>query len=155
MLARRTRIPQQLKGKTVALIFQKPSTRTRVSFETAVAQQGGHPIYLSWNEMQLGRGETISDTAKVLDSYVNAIMARVYSHDDLVVLAENAEVPVINGLSDKHHPCQILADLLTLMQYKKRLKGLKIAYVGDGNNVCRSEERRVGKECRYQRSTEY
>src|SRR5207245_11342432 len=88
--------------------------------------------------MQLGRGETISDTAKVLDRYVNTIMARVYSHDDLVVLAENAEVPVINGLSDKHHPCQILADLLTLIQYKKRLKGLKIAYVGDENNVCNS-----------------
>ena len=88
--------------------------------------------------MQLGRGETISDTAKVLDRYVDAIMARVYSHDDLVVLAENADVPVVNGLSDKHHPCQILADLLTLIQYKKRLKGLKLAYVGDGNNVCNS-----------------
>jgi ornithine carbamoyltransferase len=138
MLARRKRVPQLLKGKTVALIFQKPSTRTRVSFETAVAQLGGHPIYLSWNEMQLGRGETISDTAKVLDRYVNGIMARVYAHDDLVVLAENADAPVINGLSDKHHPCQILADLLTLIQYKKRLKGLKLAYVGDGNNVCNS-----------------
>ncbi len=138
ILARRTRVPQQLKGKTVALIFQKPSTRTRVSFETAVTQLGGHPIYLSWNEMQLGRGETISDTAKVLDRYVNAIMARVYSHDDLVLLAENADAPVINGLSDKHHPCQILADLLTLIQYKKRLKGLKLAYIGDGNNVCNS-----------------
>ncbi len=137
-LARQRRIPQQLKSKTVALIFQKPSTRTRVSFETAVAQLGGHPIYLSWNEMQLGRGETISDTAKVLDRYVNAIMARVYSHDDLVLLADNADAPVINGLSDKHHPCQILADLLTLIQYKKRLKGLKLAYVGDGNNVCNS-----------------
>ncbi len=138
ILARQRRVPQQLKAKIVALIFQKPSTRTRVSFETAVAQLGGHPIYLSWNEMQLGRGETISDTAKVLDRYVNAIMARVFSHDDLVVLAENADVPVINGLSDKHHPCQILADLLTLTQYKKRLKGLKLAYVGDGNNVCNS-----------------
>ena len=138
IIARRKKVPQRLKGKVVALIFQKPSTRTRVSFETAVAQLGGHPIYLSWNEMQLGRGETISDTAKVLDRYVNAIMARVYSHDDLVVLAENADVPVINGLSDKHHPCQILADLLTLIQYKKRLKGLKLAYVGDGNNVCNS-----------------
>jgi ornithine carbamoyltransferase len=138
ILARQRRIPQQLKSKTVALIFQKPSTRTRVSFETAVAQLGGHPIYLSWNEMQLGRGETISDTAKVLDRYVNAIMARVYSHDDLVVLADNADAPVVNGLSDKHHPCQILADLLTLIQYKKRLKGLKLAYVGDGNNVCNS-----------------
>jgi ornithine carbamoyltransferase len=138
IMARREKIPQQLRTKTVALIFQKPSTRTRVSFETAVAQLGGHPIYLSWNEMQLGRGETISDTAKVLDRYVNAIMARVFSHDDLVVLAENADAPVVNGLSDKHHPCQILADLLTLIQYKKRLKGLKLAYVGDGNNVCNS-----------------
>ena len=138
IFSRRKRVPQQLKGKTVALIFQKPSTRTRVSFETAVAHLGGHPIYLSWNEMQLGRGETISDTAKVLDRYVDAIMARVYSHDDLIVLAENADAPVVNGLSDKHHPCQILADLLTLLQYKKRLKGLKLAYVGDGNNVCNS-----------------
>jgi len=138
IFSRRKRVPQQLKGKTVALIFQKPSTRTRVSFETAVAHLGGHPIYLSWNEMQLGRGETISDTAKVLDRYVDAIIARVYSHDDLIVLAENADAPVVNGLSDKHHPCQILADLLTLLQYKKRLKGLKLAYVGDGNNVCNS-----------------
>ncbi len=120
------------------MIFQKPSTRTRVSFETAVYQLGGHPLNLGWNEMQLGRGETISDTAKVLDRYVDAIMARVFSHSDLVELAENAKVPVINGLSDRYHPCQILADLLTLMQHKKRLKGLKLAYVGDGNNVCNS-----------------
>jgi len=138
ILARRKSAPQRLRGKTVAMIFQKPSTRTRVSFETAAAQLGGHAIYLSWNEMQLGRGETISDTAKVLDRYVDAIMARVFSHDDLVALAENADAPVVNGLSDKHHPCQILADLLTLIQYKKRLKGLKLAYVGDGNNVCNS-----------------
>jgi ornithine carbamoyltransferase len=138
IMARRRKVPQQLRTRTVALIFQKPSTRTRVSFETAVAQLGGHPIYLSWNEMQLGRGETISDTAKVLDRYVDAMMARVFSHDDLVILAENADAPVVNGLSDKHHPCQILADLLTLIQYKKRLKGLKLAYVGDGNNVCNS-----------------
>ena len=138
IFARQKRVPQRLKGKTVAMIFQKPSTRTRISFETAVAQLGGHPIYLSWNEMQLGRGETISDTARVLDRYVDAIMARVYSHDDLVVLAESADAPIVNGLSDKHHPCQILADLLTLIQYKKRLKGLKLAYIGDGNNVCNS-----------------
>ncbi len=138
LFARQKRTPQQLRGKTVALIFQKSSTRTRVSFETAVAQLGGHPIYLSWNEMQLGRGETVSDTAKVLDRYVDGIMARVYSHEDLITLAESADAPVINGLSDKAHPCQILADLLTLIQYKKRLKGLKVAYVGDGNNVCNS-----------------
>lgn len=138
LLARQKRSPQLLKGKTVALIFQKPSTRTRISFETAVAQLGGHPIYLSWNEMQLGRGETISDTARVLERYVDAIMARVYSHEDLVTLAETADIPVVNGLSDRSHPCQILADLLTLIQYKKRLKGLKLAYVGDGNNVCNS-----------------
>ena len=93
---------------------------------------------LSWNEMQLGRGETIHDTAKVLDRYVDAIMARVFSHRDLEELARHAKVPVINGLSDKHHPCQVLADLLTLLQHKRRLKGLKLAYVGDGNNVCNS-----------------
>jgi len=135
-LSRTKRPPQKLRGKSVAMIFQKPSTRTRVSFETAVSQLGGHPVSLSWNEMQLGRGETISDTAKVLDRYVDAIMARVFSHNDLIELAKNADAPVINGLSDRYHPCQILADLLTLMQYKKRLKGLKLAYVGDGNNVC-------------------
>jgi ornithine carbamoyltransferase len=137
-LSRLKRPPQLLKMKNIALIFQKPSTRTRVSFETAVSLLGGHPVSLGWNEMQLGRGETISDTAKVLDRYVDAIMARVFSHNDLVELAENAEAPVINGLSDKYHPCQILADLLTLIQHKKQLKGLKLAYVGDGNNVCNS-----------------
>lgn len=138
MLARQRRPSAKLKGKTIAMIFQKPSTRTRASFETAVTQLGGHPMNLSWNEMQLGRGETIHDTAKVLDRYVNAIMARVFLHSDLEELAEHAEAPVINGLSDKHHPCQILADLLTLLQHKRRLKGLKLAYVGDGNNVCNS-----------------
>src|SRR2546427_13153214 len=108
------------------MIFQKPSTRTRVSFETAAAQLGGHAIYLSWNEMQLGRGETILDTARVLNRYVDAIMARVYSHDDLVVLAEKPYAPVVNGLSDRHHPCQTLADRLTLMHDKKHLKSLKL-----------------------------
>ncbi len=138
MLARQRRPSQKLKGKSVAMIFQKPSTRTRASFETAVHQLGGHAMYLSWNEMQLGRGETIHDTAKVLDRYVDAIMARVFSHEDLKELAKHAQAPVINGLSDKHHPCQILADLLTLLQHKRKLKGLKLAYVGDGNNVCNS-----------------
>ncbi len=138
VLARQKRPPQKLKGKTVAMIFQKPSTRTRASFETAVTDLGGHPMYLSANEMQLGRGETISDTAKVLDRYVDAIMARVFAHEDLEELAEQAEAPVINGLSDRYHPCQTLADLMTLLQFKRKLKGLKISYVGDGNNVCNS-----------------
>ncbi|HZD12072.1 MAG TPA: ornithine carbamoyltransferase [Candidatus Binatus sp.] len=136
---RRVKRPRQyLRGKTVAMIFQKPSTRTRVSFETAVAELGGHPIYLSWTEMQLGRGETIGDTARVLDRYVDVIMARVFSHHDLVQLATFSDAPVVNGLSDKAHPCQILADLMTLKQHKKRLEGLKLAYIGDGNNVCNS-----------------
>lgn len=129
---------QYLRGKTVAMIFQKPSTRTRVSFETAVAELGGHPIYLSWNEMQLGRGETIADTARVLDRYVDVIMARVFAHTDLEQLAKYADAPIVNGLSDRSHPCQILADLMTLKQSKRQLEGLKLAYVGDGNNVCNS-----------------
>jgi len=138
MLARQRRPSAKLKGKTIAMIFQKPSTRTRASFETAIAQLGGHPMNLGWNEMQLGRGETIHDTAKVLDRYVDGVMARVFSHRDLEELARHSTKPVINGLSDKHHPCQILADLLTLIQHKRRLKGLRLAYVGDGNNVCNS-----------------
>jgi ornithine carbamoyltransferase len=138
ILSKQKRPPQRLKGKTIAMIFQKPSTRTRASFETAVSDLGGHAMNLSWNEMQLGRGETISDTAKVLDRYVDAIMARVFSHHDLEQLAEEAEAPVINGLSDSYHPIQTVADLHTLLQYKRKLKGLKLAYVGDGNNVCNS-----------------
>ncbi len=138
LFARQKKPAQKLKGKTVAMIFQKPSTRTRASFETAVAGLGGHAMNLSWNEMQLGRGETVADTARVLDRYVDAIMARVFAHSTVEELAEQAEAPVINGLSDSYHPCQTLADLLTLLQYKRRLKGLKLAYVGDGNNVCNS-----------------
>lgn len=138
-MLKRTRRPRQyLRGKTVAMIFQKPSTRTRVSFETAVADLGGHPVYLSWNEMQLGRGETTADTSRVLDRYVDVVAARVFAHKDLEVLAEYADAPVVNLLSDRSHPCQILADLMTLKQHKKRLEGLKLAYVGDGNNVCNS-----------------
>ncbi len=138
MLARQRRPRQTLRGKTVAMIFQKPSTRTRASLEAAVNQLGGHGMYLSWNEMQLGRGETVADTARVLDRYVDVIAARVFSHSTLQELAQHAEAPVVNLLSDTYHPCQTLADLLTLLQYKRRLRGSKLAYVGDGNNVCNS-----------------
>ncbi|MCD6513938.1 MAG: ornithine carbamoyltransferase [Candidatus Odinarchaeota archaeon] len=128
-----------LEGKTLALIFQKPSTRTRVSFEVAMKQLGGFTLYLSWNELQLGRGETIADTARVLSRYVDCIMARVYSHSDLETLAEYADIPVINGLSDLTHPCQALADLMTIREKKGTFKDVKLAYVGDGgNNVAHS-----------------
>ena len=127
-----------LKNKTLAMIFQKPSTRTRVSFETGMAQLGGNALNLSTNDLQLSRGESIEDTAKSLSGYVDIIMARVYDHKLLETLASNASVPVINGLSDSFHPCQILADLMTIKEKKKKLKGLKVAWIGDGNNVCNS-----------------
>ncbi|MEM3383241.1 MAG: ornithine carbamoyltransferase [Nitrososphaerales archaeon] len=125
-----------LKDKVLAMIFQKPSTRTRVSFETAMLQLGGHAINLSTSELQLSRGESIEDTARTLSRYVDAIMARVYIHEDLIRLARASSVPVINGLSNNYHPAQILADLQTLLESKGRLRGLKVAWVGDGNNVC-------------------
>jgi len=127
-----------LSGKSVVLLFQKSSTRTRVSFEVAVSQLGGHPIYLGWRESQLGRGETIADTARVLSRYVDAVVARVYRQADLVEMARYAEIPVINALSDLYHPCQIVADLYTMRERFGFLKGLKVAYIGDGNNVCNS-----------------
>ena len=127
-----------LKNKTLAMIFQKPSTRTRVSFETGMYQLGGHALNLSSDELQLKRGETIEDTSKTISRYVDAIMARVYLHEEVEILAKNSCVPVINGLSDSFHPCQILADLMTIKEKKKKLKGLKVAWVGDGNNVCNS-----------------
>jgi len=127
-----------LKNKTLTMIFQKPSTRTRVSFEIGMYQLGGHAVNLSSNDMQLSRGESIEDTAKTLSRYSNCIMARVYDHKLLEKLSEHANVPVINGLSDTFHPCQILADFMTIKEKKKKLKGLKIAWVGDGNNVCNS-----------------
>lgn len=127
-----------LKNKTLAMIFQKPSTRTRVSFETGMYQLGGHALNLSSEELQLARGETIGDTAKTLSRYVDIIMARVYSHEEVEILAKSATVPVINGLSDSFHPCQILADLMTIQEKKKKLTGLKLAWIGDGNNVCNS-----------------
>ena len=127
-----------LKNKTLAMIFQKPSTRTRVSFEAGMYQLGGHALNLSADELQLRRGETTQDTSKTLSRYVNAIMARVYLHEEIEILAKNSSVPVINGLSDSFHPCQTLADLMTIKEKKKKLNGLKLAWVGDGNNVCNS-----------------
>lgn len=125
-----------LNGKILGMMFQKPSTRTRLSFETAMLHLGGHAINLSFNDLQLSRGETIEDTARTLSLYVNVLMARVYAHEDIEKLSKAATIPVINGLSDMFHPCQILADLLTILEYKKRLKGLKLTYIGDGNNIC-------------------
>jgi len=127
-----------LKGKTLAMIFEKPSTRTRVSFEVGMWQLGGYALYLSASDLQLGRGETIADTAQVLSRYVNGIMARVFRHQTILDLIKYSRVPVINGLSDFTHPCQGLADLFTIYEKKGRLSGLKLAYVGDGNNVAHS-----------------
>ena len=127
-----------LENKTLTMIFQKPSTRTRVSFETGMYQLGGHAINLSSNDTQLSRGESVEDTAKTLSRYTDCIMARVYEHSLLEKLSEHASVPVINGLSDSFHPCQILADFMTIKEKKKSFKGLKIAWIGDGNNVCNS-----------------
>lgn len=127
-----------LTGKVLAMIFTKPSTRTRVSFEVGMHQLGGYPMFLSAQDLQLGRGETIADTARVLDKMVDGIMIRTYSQAEVEELAAYSRVPVINGLTDLVHPCQALADLLTIYEYKKRLAGLKVAYVGDGNNVAHS-----------------
>lgn len=127
-----------LPDKVLAMVFQKPSTRTRVSFEVAMAGMGGHAIYLGWDQLQLGRGETIEDTGRVLSRYVHGIMARVFDHRDLERLAASSTVPVINGLSDLYHPAQVLSDLLTIREKRGRLEGVSLAYIGDGNNVCNS-----------------
>jgi ornithine carbamoyltransferase len=127
-----------LKGKTLGMIFEKPSTRTRVSFEVGMWQLGGYALYLSSTDLQLGRGETIGDTAQVLSRYVQGIMARVFAHQTILDLVKYSKVPVINGLSDFSHPCQGLADLFTVYEKKGRLEGLNLAYVGDGNNVAHS-----------------
>jgi ornithine carbamoyltransferase len=127
-----------LAGKSLAMIFEKPSTRTRVSLEVAAVELGGHALNLSAGELQLGRGETVADTARILSRFVHGITARVYSHHTVMELADHASLPVINALSDWEHPLQILADLMTMRQRFGDLDGLKIAWIGDGNNVCNS-----------------
>lgn len=127
-----------LDGKTLGMIFTKSSTRTRVSFEVGMYQLGGQALFLSSNDIQLGRGESIYDTANVLSRFLDGIMIRTFKHSDVVELAENATIPVINGLTDLLHPCQVLADLLTISEYKGELKGKKLCYVGDGNNMAHS-----------------
>ncbi len=127
-----------LVGKTLGMIFTKSSTRTRVSFEVGAYQLGMHALFLSSADIQLGRGETIEDTAKVLSRMVNGIMIRTFAHSDVVALARHGAIPVINGLTDFNHPCQALADIMTLWEKRGSLDGAKLAYVGDGNNVCHS-----------------
>lgn len=127
-----------LKGKTLGMIFQKSSTRTRVSFEAGIYHLGGYGLFLSSNDLQIGRGEPVQDTARVLARYLDGIMIRTFSHEEVLKLAEYADIPVINGLTDLLHPCQVLADLQTIREYKRRLKGLKMAFVGDGNNMANS-----------------
>lgn len=128
-----------LSGKILGMIFEKSSTRTRVSFQVGMKQLGGDAIFMSTNDIQLGRGETIADTARVLSRYVDGIMIRTFEHERILELAEHADIPVINGLTDLHHPAQVLADLLTIYEQKGHFKGLKLSYIGDGNNnVCHS-----------------
>lgn len=127
-----------LEGKTLGMIFQKASTRTRVSFEVGMWQLGGSALFLSSRDLQIGRGEPLRDTARVLSRYLDAIMIRTYAQADVEELAQFADIPVINGLTDFAHPCQVLTDLFTILEYKKRLAGLKLAYVGDGNNMVHS-----------------
>ena len=127
-----------LPGRSLGMIFQKPSTRTRVSFEVGIAELGGLGLYLSTNDLQLGRGETLRDTANVLSRYLDALMIRTYAQDDVEELARHASIPVINGLTDASHPCQALADVMTIRERFGRLEGVRVAYLGDGNNVCAS-----------------
>ena len=127
-----------LKGKTLGMIFRKASTRTRVSFETGMYQLGGNPLYLSASDMQIGRGEPIQDTARVLSRYIDGIMIRTFDQAEVENLAEYGNIPILNGLTDLSHPCQVLADLMTIREYKGKLDGLKMCYIGDGNNMANS-----------------
>lgn len=141
---KRKELYQPLKGKTIGLLFQKPSTRTRVSFQAGTAQLGGSAVSLDVKDMQLSRGETVADTAKVLCRYIDAVVIRG-EHKFLTEFAENSAIPVINGLTEMTHPCQILADLLTIKEHGRKFKGLKLVYVGDGNNICNSLMLAAGK----------
>ncbi|MFH1783939.1 MAG: ornithine carbamoyltransferase, partial [bacterium] len=138
-------VHKPLAGKTLGMIFSKASTRTRVSFEVGMYQLGGHALFLSASDMQLNRGETIADTAKTLSRYLDAVMVRTYDHEDIVHMATHATIPVINGLSDLLHPCQVLADVYTIKEKKGNLKELKIVYIGDGDNVAHSWAYAAGK----------
>lgn len=129
---------KELEGKTLGMIFQKSSTRTRVSFEVGMFQLGGHALFLSTNDIQMGRGEPIEDTARVLSRYCDGIMIRTYAQEEVETLAKYASIPVINGLTDFCHPCQVLADLMTIREHKSKLEGLKMCYIGDGNNMANS-----------------
>jgi ornithine carbamoyltransferase len=134
-----------LKGKTLGMIFEKASTRTRVSFEVGMFQLGGHALFLSSSDLQLKRGETISDTAKTLSRYLDGIMMRTYNHQDVVNMSRYATIPVINGLTDLLHPCQVLSDIYTILEKKQHLKKVKIVYIGDGDNVANSLAEGAGK----------
>ncbi|GGB46401.1 ornithine carbamoyltransferase [Fictibacillus barbaricus] len=142
--------PSLLKGKILGMIFEKSSTRTRVSFEAAMLQLGGNAIHLSTRDIQMGRGESIADTAKVLSGYLDGLMIRTFHQSTVEELAHNSSIPVINGLTDDFHPCQVLADLLTILEYKGSFKGKKLAYIGDGNNMAHSlmiGAAKVGMDC--------
>ena len=142
---RRGEAVRTLAGQTLAMIFEKPSTRTRVSFEVGMYQLGGQAIFLSSKDIQLGRGEALSDSARVLSRYVNGIMVRTFAHDNVVTLARYATVPVINGLTDGFHPCQLLADMFTYEEHRGSLVGRKVAWIGDGNNMAHSWILAAGK----------
>ncbi|MCL6457125.1 MAG: ornithine carbamoyltransferase [Gorillibacterium sp.] len=129
---------QPLKGKTLGMIFEKASTRTRISFDVGIYQLGGHSLFLSSNDLQIGRGETIHDTAQTMSRYLDGIMIRTFAHKTVIDLARHSTVPVINGLTDFAHPCQVMADYMTVLEHKGKLEGLKIAYIGDGNNMVHS-----------------
>jgi len=132
------RLEHRLSGKVIGLLFEKPSTRTRASFETAVYQLGGQAMYLRADELQLARGEPLKDTARILGAYLNAVVIRTYAHENLIEFAEYAPIPIVNALSDLEHPTQIVADMLTVLEAKGALQGIKFVWVGDGNNVCNS-----------------